>query len=320
MLEPMKKILTIVFCLICFGSFAQQEVLTSNFMMNKLFYNPGFVVEEKSPVLVAQVRSQWLGVDGAPNLQKASFSMPFLNNRVGGGLTISNFKAGITSEQTVSAIYGYRLRLGRGSSMLMGMNVDLNSYGVDYSDERLVSIHSLEEDLSIPIGFQSKFLFNVGLGAYFSSEKFYLGFSIPGMIEENIEFVPEEVGQSIGVRHFYFMGGGDIELKKGNALQPNLLIRYVSESYLNLEFNLMYNIEDKLYMGATYRNGGRNFGVIESANLIIGTYLSPKTLLAFSYDITLSSISTYSAGSFEIMIKYRALKKGSKRIGNPRYM
>ena len=168
----------------------------------------------------------------------SSFSMPFLNNRVGGGLTISNFKAGITSEQTVSAIYGYRLRLGRGSSMLMGMNVDLNSYGVDYSDERLVSIHSLEEDLSVPIGFQSKFLFNVGLGAYFSSEKFYLGFSIPGMIEENIEFVPEEVGQSIGVRHFYFMGGGDIELKKGNALQPNLLIRYVSESYLNLEFKL----------------------------------------------------------------------------------
>ena len=42
--------------------------------------------------------------------------------------------------------------------------------------------------------FQSKFLFNVGLGAYFSSEKFYLGFSIPGMIEENIEFVPYELG------------------------------------------------------------------------------------------------------------------------------
>ncbi len=316
----MKKILTAIYCLICLGAFAQQESLTSNFMMNKLYYNPGFVVEEKSPVVVAQVRAQWLGVDGAPNMQKVSFSMPFLNNRVGGGLTISNFKAGITSEQTVSAIYGYRLRFGRGSSMLMGLNLDLNSYGVDYSDERLVSIHPLGEDLSIPGGFQNKFLFNVGLGAYFSAENFYMGFSVPGMIEENIEFIPEESGLSQGVRHFYFMGGANFDLKKGSSLQPNLLVRYVSEAYLNLELNLMYNIEDKLYLGATYRNGGLNFGLIESANIIIGTYLSPKTMLAVSYDITLSSISNYSAGSFELMIKYRALKKESKRIGNPRFM
>lgn len=316
----MKNIIICLFCLIYFGAFAQQEALTSNFMMNKLYYNPGFVVEEKSPVLIAQVRSQWLGVDGAPNLQKLSFSMPFLNNRVGAGISISNFKAGITSEQTVSAIYGYRLRFGRGSSMLMGVNLDLNSYGVDFTDQRLVWLHPIELDEDIASGFQSKFLMNVGLGAYFSAEQFYLGFSIPGMIEENIEFVPGGEYQSLGVRHFYIMGGADFELAKGSSLQPNVLIRHAQDSYMNIELNLMYNIEEKLYLGASYRNGGRYRGAIESANIIIGTYLSSKTMLAVSYDITLSAISNYSAGSFEVMLKYRALKKESKRIGNPRFM
>jgi type IX secretion system PorP/SprF family membrane protein len=313
------KLLTVVFSLICLGVFGQQQVLTSNFMMNKLFYNPGFVVEEKSPVAIAQIRSQWLGVDGAPNLQKASFSMPFLNNRVGGGLAISNYTAGIISEQTVSAIYGYRLRFGRGSSMLMGMNLDLSSYGVNFDDDRLVYINGSEGDESVNGGIQSKFLFNVGLGAYFSADDFYVGFSIPGTIEENLDFTGVS-DKNKGVRHFYFMAGSDFKLKSQSSIQPNILIRYVAEAYMNVELNLMYNIEDKLYLGGSYRNGGINLGPIESANIIIGTYLSPKLLLAVSYDITLSAIRNHSAGSFEVMLKYRSNKKDSKRIGNPRFM
>jgi type IX secretion system PorP/SprF family membrane protein len=299
---------------------AQQELLTSNFMMNKLFYNPGFVVEEKSPVFVAQVRSQWLGVEGAPNFQRASFSMPFLNNRVGGGLAISNFTAGITSEQTISGIYGYRLRFGRGSSMLMGMNIDLNSYSVDYGDDRLRAIHNLEEDLSVPDIAQQKFLFNVGLGAYFSAEHFYLGLSVPGMIEENLDFVPEEVGRSLSARHFYLMGGADFSLDNDQSIQPNLLFRYIAGGYLNFELNLTYTLENRLFLGTTYRTGGQNAGPGDSIDLILGTYLSAKTLLAVSYDITLSPIKNHSAGSFEVMIKYRALKKNAKKIGNPRFM
>ena len=234
----MRKLSFLLVCL--FFSFhvqGQQEVLTSNFMMNKLYYNPGYVVEEKAPVVIAQVRSQWLGVEGAPNLQRTGFSMPFFNNRVGAGMTISNFTAGITSEFTVSGLYGYRLRFGRGSSLLMGLNADLSSFGIDYLDDRLVSINPLDEDLSIPNGFQSKFLFNVGLGAYFSAENFYLGFSVPGMIEDNIDFVIDEVGRSFGARHLYFMGGAEFDLNKKNKIQPNLLFRYVEGAYLNMDIN-----------------------------------------------------------------------------------
>ena len=298
----------------------QQEVLTSNFMMNKLYYNPGYVVEEKTPVVVAQVRSQWLGVEGAPNMQRIGFSMPLLNNRVGAGMTISNFSAGITSEFTISGLYGYRLRFGRGSSLLMGLNADLSSFSIDYADERLVSIHSLEEDLSIPNGLQSKFLFNVGLGAYFSAEDFYLGFSVPGMIEDNIDFVIDEVGRSFGVRHLYFMGGAEFDLSKKNKIQPNLLFRYVEGAYLNMDINTTVCLDDKVFLGATYRNGGKNFGVGESIDLLLGTYLSDKVMMAVSYDITLSSIRNHSAGSVELLLKYKAIKQDSRKIGNPRFM
>ncbi len=316
----MKKILTVTICaLIAFSAIqAQQQFQNTQFMYYKLGYNPAYAGSQESPCISAIYRQQWLGLDGAPASMALTFNMPMMNQRVGVGANLYRQTIGITSIYNLDMAYAYRTRMGHG---MLGIGVMGSIRSMEQDFQLTTATQPKFEDPSIPDGTVDKFLFNFGAGLYYNSESFYLGVSVPRLLENNIDFANADVFISREVQHVYLMGGLVIPLNQQLKLQPQALLKYVSKVPVDLDGNVNLIIQDRYIVGMTYRLGGNKIsGTGESLDILLAAQLTNNLLFGVSYDYTLSDMKDYSTGSIEASVHYCIGKAGpGKDYVNPRF-
>lgn len=88
---------------------AQQDLQYTQFMFNKMAYNPAYAGSFESPTLTAIYRKQWIGLEGSPETQVLSYNQRMLNNRVGIGGTLTRSVIGITRNITLDVPYAYQI-------------------------------------------------------------------------------------------------------------------------------------------------------------------------------------------------------------------
>ncbi len=316
----MRVFLQFIFLLSLTGLYAQQETQYTQFMYNKLVLNPGFAGNHEAPTLQAVIRSQWLGVEGAPNVQMLSFSLPLANQRIGLGMNIVRHSISIYENITLDMAYAYRIPLGRGY-LGLGIQGSLRSLAADFTDPRLIAIQPVGIDPGIPDTRQQKYLFNVGSGFYYEGEHFYLGGSVPRILQNNIDFnTPDDLQLSKEIPHAFLMGGASFVLNDQMSLQPQILLKYVNNAPLDADINVSLNMLNKYLAGLTYRLGGSSVtGFGESLDVILAAQLSARLLFSVSYDLTLSGIKDFSTGSVEVMLRYGFGQSEVEEYVNPRF-
>jgi len=316
----MKNIFTtVLFSFVALALFGQQEPQTTQFMQYKLGYNPAFAGSQEAAAITAIYRNQWLGLDGAPETQILSFNMPLLNQRVGVGANLVRSTIGITTTYDLDAVYAYRFRVGPG---MLGLGIQGSVRSLQNEFQRTRASQPIASDPSIPANQENKFLFNFGAGVYYNTENFYIGVSIPRLIQNNINF-NEGVGDVVisrEVQHVYLMGGLILNLNERIKLQPQALVKYVNNAPFDLDGNLSVIFDDKFIFGVTYRLGGnKNSGVGESIDVLASAQVSKNILFGVSYDITLSELNNYSHGSIELGLHYFFGKSEGDEYVNPRF-
>ncbi|MEM9819697.1 MAG: type IX secretion system membrane protein PorP/SprF [Bacteroidota bacterium] len=315
----MKKIITTaVFCCAVILCFAQQEQQYTQFMYNKLSFNPGYAGSYDAPCITAIYRNQWIGLDGAPKTITVSFDAPLLNKRVGVGLNLTSRKIGIQNRINIDGAYSYRVRLGRGT-LGLGVQGSIRYISNDYSDTRLSGTQAIETDGGIPVGEQSKMVPNFGAGLYYHTPKFYLGVSVPRLLKNNIDF--NDISGVLGkeVEHVYAMAGLLIDVSKTFKLQPQLLVKYADNSPLDADLNLSAIFNEKYTFGVTYRAGSGSENAVESIDLLLSAYVTDNVMFGLSYDIGLTELKDYNSGSLEAILRYCFGKSEGEDIVNPRF-
>lgn len=297
---------------------AQQQPHNTQFMYYKLGYNPGFAGSQESPCVTCIYRQQWLGLDGAPSMAIASFNMPVANQRVGIGANMYRHTIGITTMYNIDGAYAYRVRLGNG---MLGMGLQASIRSMEHDFQKTTSTQPKADDPSIPASTRDKFLFNVGAGAYYDSDRFYFGLSVPRLLKNNIDYADSDVIISREVQHVYMMGGLTFPLNETLKLQPQALFKYVSGAPIDLDANVNLLIQNRYVIGMTYRLGGdKTSGLGESLDLLLAAQLNRNLMFSFSYDLTLSNIRDYTTGSVEASLHYCIGKPDPAReYVNPRF-
>ena len=316
----MRKILfTFICALFAMTSFAQQEQQYTQFMYNKLAYNPGYAGSSETACITGIIRSQWLGLEGAPNTQVLSFNMPILNQRVGVGANLTRHTIGISQKLTLDAVYSYRIRLATGT-LGLGVQASVRYFNNNFADSRLVSTVPIALDNSISGGARSKYVPNFGAGAYFSNERFYLGALIPRLLNNNIDF--NETGTILSKEklHGYIMTGYLFDLSDKVAFKPQALLKFAANSPFDADVNASFIFNKKYIAGLTYRLGGSSTSAVgESFDLMIGAQISSHIFFGLSYDVTLFEIKDYSNGSIEGIVRYCIGSSEGGEIVNPRF-
>jgi type IX secretion system PorP/SprF family membrane protein len=291
----MRKILFILLLFASFRGTAQQHPLFSHYMFNGLYINPAYAGSKEFVSTTFIARKQWTGFEGSPTTQIASLHAPLNDRKVGLGVVISNDHIGITNQTDLYGSYAYHLPLKNNSKLALGVSGGFSYFKSKFSD-------LIVWDTDDPVyekNSLSNILPNFGAGAYFYSNKFYAGLSVPQIIsydpDQVFHFNLEKVHKVS--RHYYLTSGTIITTGGELKFRPSFLVKYATNAPVQYDINLNILISDIIWLGASYRSNDAIVALLEYQ-------VNKKLRVGYSYDLTLSEIRTYSTGSHEIVIGY----------------
>lgn len=299
----MKPILTACLLLLSLSLMAQQEEQFSQFMYNKLGFNPAYAGSQDGACFTAVARNQWLGkIEGTPKSQLLTFNMPLFSRRVGIGATISHHTIGLDERFNAEMSYAYRIPVGRGF-LSMGLQGSVRLIRINFSEA--VTTQPVGADAAIPGDLQSKYIPNFGAGLYYHNNRFFIGISTPRLLRNSIDLAEDDLIITREVTHVYFTGGMLWDMGESVQFQPQLLLKYVRNSPFEGDANVNFIFMDKFTAGISYRLGGsKRNGIGEAVGLITGIQATETLFVGLSYDYTLSEIRRTTNGSAEIVLRY----------------
>lgn len=309
----------IVILFMAFKLIGQQDLLFTEFAYDKLGFNPAYAGAYDHTSLTLLYRNQWIGLDGAPSFFSFTSNFPALNQNIGLGLNLGKSSISIFDRLTFEGSYAYKIPIDYGT-LSFGLSTSWRQFTADFSDSRLRSLTGFENDPAIDPNKFTKIVFNLGFGAYFSTDNFYIGASIPRLSKSDIDFDEVDELKSTEIRHSYIMGGGKWNISRYWELSPQLLLKLPEGVPLKFEVNLTSIYDERFHIGVNYSSGGSAEEPIESIDLILGLQYNNQIFFGFAYDFTLSSLAAYESGSLEMVANYRFVKKSrADIIINPRY-
>ena len=300
----MKSIFTILGVLLCGAVTAQDYPHYTMFMYNKLVYNPGYAGSRNALSINGTFRNQWTGIAGAPINYNLTIDAPIGSytkefRSVALGFTANKESQGPVTNTSFGAMYAYRIRL-KNSIVSFGLKAGVSLYSADYSDLKLVD----QNDEMLTHDIKNALLPNFGAGVYWSSKRYYLGLSVPDLLENYFDKAQAAFPsgkKARQIRSSFISGGYSFPVSDHIILLPQMMGRYSSDSKYNLPFNADINLTAIIYqrimIGATYRTD-------KSVEGMVHVQVAKKLNIGYSYDYSMSDISRYAQGSHEITLGF----------------
>lgn len=295
----LKNILFGYFILASFTLFAQQEPQYTQYMYNTMSVNPAYAGQRGVLSVNLLHRSQWVGIEGAPETQTLAIHSPIKDYNIGVGLSVVNDRIGsrasVVSNQTfVDANVAYDLKLAEYIKLSFGLKIGGQFFNVDYSGVQ--QDPSSPADPLINSGNISRFSPIFGAGMYFHNRNWYLGAAVPSLVP--VEYFDIENSSARNRRNFYFIGGYVFKLNDELQVKAASLLRAVAGAPViaDVSANAYYN---NLVLGLSWRLG-------DSVNALAGIQINEHFYFGYAYDLTATELGAVSNGSHEVMLRFEA--------------
>ncbi len=284
----------VILCLLstCIVGKSQHFPVYSQYMLNGLAINPAYAGSRDVLSASIMYRKQWMGFEGAPVTATFSAHTPLKNKKIGLGLHVISEKIGVSSNISFFGNYAYRVRLGDGH-LSLGLKFGTEILKDDYSKittQQTDVVFSNSESVLMP---------NFGFGAYYLTNDYFLGLSIPTLLSyRQVSASKFEAFNDVKNYNILLTGGYLFWISSNFKLKPSTLIRYHANSPLQFDLNLNSILlkDGMLWLGISYRNQDALVGLVE-------VQMGTKWRLGLSYDYSLGPISKYSSGTIEAMLR-----------------
>lgn len=289
---------------------AQQDPMVSQYMFSGHFINPAYAGSHPYANVTLLGRKQWVGFSGSPFTSYLSFDMPIAEKHIGVGALVSNDHIGVTTRTEIAGTFSYHLRTSEKTKLALGLRGGISYYRAELS--KLTVWDQGDQVFSSDIN--GKILPVCGAGLYFYSGRFYAGVSIPNVISyKSGTLLNMTSGESPDLeRHYFGTIGYAIPAGKNVDVKPSLLVKYVTNAPVEIDYNLNVLFYKTLWVGGSYRSGD---GLIAMAE-----YQATKNLrIGYAYDMSLTRLNKYNSGSHEIMVAWDFVKDETIRYKSPRF-
>jgi type IX secretion system PorP/SprF family membrane protein len=301
------KLLSIVLMFTVIDAYSQQDAQFTQYMYNTININPAYAGSRGILSIFGLYRTQWVGLDGAPETSSFSVNTPINNSNLGVGLSLVNDKIGPTNENNFSVDVSYTVQTSASFKLSFGIKGTANLFNLD--------INKLNpEDQGDP-QFQdldNKFSPNIGAGVYWHSDKAYVGLSVPNFIETN-RYDDNDIAIYKDKISYYLMGGYvfDLDQYEYIKLKPAVLAKVVEGAPLQVDLSANFMFYDKFVLGAAYRWSA-------SVSAMAGFQITEGLYIGYGYDRETTNLNNYNSGSHEIFLRFEFIKNNSK-ITTPRF-
>ena len=276
---------------------AQQLPQFSQHMYNKQVLNPAVTGSEKFMVTQLTHRSQWVGFGNAPTTQFLGLHSSIDRKNYGVGGYIFNDSYGPFNNFGLNGSYAYHIEVAEKTKLGFGLSSTVSQFSINGDKLNLNNDNDPLIDLSIS---ESNLKYNGSFGLLLHHDAYYVGFSALNIIPQKDKlFTSSETPGSLPtVTHFNTMAGIGIDIDNMSTIYPSILIKYINNNPVQVDFNIRYIYSNIIEIGASYRSGDAIVG-------IINMYVMDDLNLIYSYDFTTSNVSKASSGSHEITLRYK---------------
>jgi len=279
---------------------SQQDTQYTQYMYNMNVLNPAYAGSKGITSLGLLGRTQWVGVEGAPQSLTLSLHSP-IGNQVGLGFSVIHDEIGPVKEDNVYVDFSYTINTSDEGRLAFGLKG-----GVTFLDVReLITVD--EDPLNVPIHQTSP---NFGAGVYYYTNKLYLGISIPNFLETR--HLEKDRGQSSSATekmHYFITSGYVFDINDDIKLKPSTMIKATSGAPLSVDLSLNLLVEDRFEFGLSHRFD-------DSISGLVGFHVNEDFRIGYAYDHTLSSYGQFNSGSHEVMLLFDFNRRNIK---SPRF-
>ena len=280
--------------------FGQQDPQYTQYMYNMNILNPAYAGSMGVGSIGALGRTQWVGVDGAPQTFTLAAHTP-LGNNLGVGLSVIHDEIGPVKEDNLYLDLSYTIKTSEEGRLAFGIKA-----GVTFLDVRQLSLSNVDP-LNVPVNQVSP---NFGAGLYYYTNKFYLGLSAPNFLETlHLEKGNGTVSTASENMHYFLTSGYVFDLTENLKLKPSTMLKAVSGSPLSVDLSANLLINEKFEIGLSHR-------LDDSLSGMLGFQVDRNFRIGYAYDHTISNYSDYNSGSHEIMLLFNFNRKNLK---SPRF-
>ncbi|HPM29174.1 MAG TPA: type IX secretion system membrane protein PorP/SprF [Chryseolinea sp.] len=307
---------TLLLTLFSVGVFAQQDALFTQYMFNNLYITPAFAGVEGVTKLTAIHRTQWQSYQanfdkgGAPSTQMVNFTTPMFKLRSGFGAYVMNDRLGPQNNLEIQGMYAYHIGI-KDAKLSLALKAGIYSQTINAKEYR--AIHP--NDPIIPEGKASQIRPDLGLGAFFRAEKYYVGVGVNHLLQSEFDFGIDSSRNALathlnGTAGYFYEMNFDVKVQFSTAVRTDF-----NKTQFDLSGIAYY--KDKLWGGLAFRQA-------EAASLLLGyAFLKEKSLrLGSSFDFVLIDKDAKQFLSWELMLSYELPVNpgsGKKVVRTPRY-
>lgn len=303
-LEKMKnlnryhKIAVIVsLMLLSFQSHAQQDPQFTQYMYNMSVINPAYATADEGMLnLGGLYRTQWVGLEGAPKTGSFFAHTP-LNEKIEIGVSFTNDNIGdVVNENNIYGDFAYVLPMGLERKLSLGLKAGVTFFNTNFNGFNLQSGEQ-SSDPTFSENISNAFP-NVGVGAYYFSDHYYLGLSAPNML--TTKHVESENGiktKAVQDIHYFFTGGYVFEINRALKFKPAFMAKSVKGAPITLDLTANVLFNDRLEAGLGYR-------LDDAISALVNFRITPELRVGYAYDYTTTNLGDYNSGSHEIVVLF----------------
>lgn len=279
------------------NSFAQQDAIFTQYMFNTQAINPAYAGMWEKIGFSAMVRKQWAGIDRTPLTEIISLHSPLKNEFVGMGLNVTNDHFGRENRLSIFADYAYEVFLTPKTRLRLGLKFGFLNYKNPLSEYLLYPDN--EYDPAFAEDVDLKFLPNFGIGAFLYDENYYIGFSVPKMIQNSFQANANNYSTQAEVRSYYLTAGYVFRILTLNNIifKPTMMIRATWGSPIQFDLAANFMLREKLWLGVMLRSG-------DAVCFVSQWILNNNMRIGFAMDMTYNEVFPYQYGTYEVTIGY----------------
>jgi len=300
---------TLLLLVLGLNGFAQQDPMYTQYMNNPIVVNPAYAGSRGVGNLTGVFRKQWVGINGSPTTTSLSYNSPIKRYDFSVGASLLYDALGPTTQTGLYLDYSYQIRFDEKGTLSLGLKGGFNYFYANYSG---LNYDGPDDDIDL-LENESLFLPNFGIGAYYYTDKFFMGLSVPKLLRNSLDKKENTLDHLNREEwHVFLMGGYIFNLSKNIDFKPSFITRYATGAPLSIELTATVMLYDKIWLGAMYRVG-------DSMGGLINWQITPKLNVCYSYDMSRSELRAFNRGSHEVTLNYVFLRDNGKRILSPRF-
>lgn len=260
--------------------------------------NPAYAGSRETLSGAILYRQQWVGLEGAPKTATFSFHSPVGKN-VGLGLSAISDKIGPVEENNIYADFSYTLHFGNDHHLAFGLKSGVTFHKVGLYSDIGNGFVPQPGDIAFSENTNNTY-FNIGTGVFYYTQKYYIAFSVPNMLNStHLDLTENDNSYQFGneTEHYFLTGGYVFDLSANTKFKPSLMLKSAFEAPTSLDVSANFLFFEKFEAGATYR-------LDDSFGAMLNIAVTPGIRIGYAYDHVMSDLNATTTASHEFMLLF----------------